>query len=121
MSSPELSNAIPVDAALAAAAGEIAAKLNAAVDCGQTIDDVALQHLMSAVTRLYAAKAGSGDHVRAFPEGGGGVCTTDVMLTTTAMLHGVNVQLFELGMWQAWTGAHALYRGEKLPADEAQA
>jgi len=26
------------------------------------------------------------------------------MVTVTAMLKAVNVQLFELGMWQAWAG-----------------
>jgi hypothetical protein len=27
-----------------------------------------------------------------------------VMVTVTAMLKAVNLQLFELGMWQAWSG-----------------
>jgi hypothetical protein len=32
------------------------------------------------------------------------VTATDVMVTATAMLKAVNLQLFELGMWQAWSG-----------------
>jgi hypothetical protein len=31
----------------------------------------------------------------------------DVMLVTTEMLHGVNVQVFELSMWQSFTGRTA--------------
>jgi hypothetical protein len=29
---------------------------------------------------------------------------TEVMVTVTAMLKAVNLQLFELGMWQTWSG-----------------
>jgi hypothetical protein len=32
------------------------------------------------------------------------VTATDAVVTITAMLKAVNVQLFELGMWQAWSG-----------------
>ena len=39
----------------------------------------------------------------AFPEGAE-VTATDAVVTTTAILKAVNVQLFELGMWQAWSG-----------------
>jgi hypothetical protein len=30
-----------------------------------------------------------------------------VMVTASAMLKAVNLQLFELGMWQAWSGRQA--------------
>ena len=29
---------------------------------------------------------------------------TEVMVTVTAILKAVNLQVFELGMWQAWSG-----------------
>ena len=29
---------------------------------------------------------------------------TEVMVTVTAMLKAVNLHVFELGMWQAWSG-----------------
>ena len=32
------------------------------------------------------------------------VTATEVMVTVTAMLKAVNLQVFELGMWQAWSG-----------------
>jgi hypothetical protein len=38
------------------------------------------------------------------PQGGGGVTVTDAMVTVTDLLHSLNVQLFELSMWQAMTG-----------------
>ena len=34
----------------------------------------------------------------------GYITATDAVVTTTAILKAVNVQLFELGMWQAWSG-----------------
>ena len=36
--------------------------------------------------------------------GGPAFAATDAVVTTTAILKAVNVQLFELGMWQAWSG-----------------
>jgi hypothetical protein len=38
------------------------------------------------------------------PARGGGVTVTETMLTVTDLLHAVNVQLFELSMWQAMSG-----------------
>ena len=32
------------------------------------------------------------------------VMDTDVMVMTSALLRAVNLQVFELGMWQSWTG-----------------
>jgi len=39
----------------------------------------------------------------AFPPGAG-ITATQAMVAITAILKAVNVQLFELGMWQAWSG-----------------
>ena len=35
---------------------------------------------------------------------GADITATDAVVVTTAILKAVNVQLFELGMWQAWSG-----------------
>ncbi len=32
------------------------------------------------------------------------VTATDVAITCTAMLEAVNIQVFELGLWQSWQG-----------------
>jgi hypothetical protein len=38
------------------------------------------------------------------PPGGGSVTVTETMFVATDLLHAVNVQMFELAMWQAMTG-----------------
>ena len=38
------------------------------------------------------------------PTGGGGLTVTETMVTVTDLLHALNVQMFELAMWQAMSG-----------------
>jgi len=77
--------------------------LAAAVADPDRVPDAALRTLIGNAVRLYAVKAENG--MRApLPAGGGGVTITDAMLTVTDLLHALNVQLFELSMWQAMTG-----------------
>jgi hypothetical protein len=88
----------PVDALTRAADA-----LAAAVAEPDRIGDAELRALIAGAVRLYAVKADNG--MRApLPPGGGGVTITDAMLTVTDLLHALNVQLFELSMWQAMTG-----------------
>src|SRR5262249_360252 len=69
----------------------------------ERIPDAALRALIANALRLYAVKAEAG--MRApLPSDGGGVTITDTMLAVTDLLHALNVQLFELSMWQAMTG-----------------
>lgn len=104
-SSPALSSpdAAAVESALACVAA-LLQKTTAAVEAG---DDTAVvptevvQRVLELGTRLYAAEMQSGRALSTFGEHHG-VCATDVMITTTGMLKAVNVQLFELGMWQMW-------------------
>ena len=67
------------------------------------VPDAALRALISNAVRLYAVKAEAGMRTP-LPADGGGVTITDAMLTITDLLHALNVQLFELSMWQAMTG-----------------
>ena len=77
--------------------------LAAALADPERIPDAALRALIANALRLYAAKAEAG--MRApLPADGGGVMITDAMLAVTDLLHALNVQLFELSMWQAMTG-----------------
>ena len=77
--------------------------LAAALADPERIPDAALRALIANAVRLYAVKAEAG--MRApLPGDGGGVTITDAMLTVTDLLHALNVQLFELSMWQAMTG-----------------
>jgi hypothetical protein len=100
------------DDLLCADVAAVALRLRAASGDPSLLSDEALQQLLCAAVRLYGQKIVDRQCMRAFPEGGGGVTATDVMIATTAMLHAVNVQMFELGMWQAWTGTHSLHQGE---------
>jgi hypothetical protein len=77
--------------------------LDAAVGDPDTIADVDLRALIAAALRLYAAKAENGMRTP-LPPGGGGLTVTDAMVAVTDILHALNVQLFELSMWQAMTG-----------------
>jgi hypothetical protein len=77
--------------------------LAAAVAEPDRVSDAELRALIANAVRLYAVKAEGG--MRApLPPGGGGVTITDAMVTVTDILHALNVQLFELSMWQAMTG-----------------
>jgi hypothetical protein len=88
MSSPE-----PRARALIASLGELDA-----------LTDGDVLALLAAAVRAYAERAESRDAaLPAFPPGAG-ITATHAMVATTAILKAVNVQLFELGMWQAWSG-----------------
>ena len=68
------------------------------------LNDNEIQALLARAVKLYAERAAASDTpLPAFPEGAQ-VTATDAVVTITAMLKAVNVQLFELGMWQAWSG-----------------
>jgi hypothetical protein len=63
----------------------------------------ALQALMAATCKAYAAQIEAGG--RHMPlTSGSGVNDTTVMLTASALLRAANLEVFELGMWQSWTG-----------------
>jgi len=80
-----------------------AAALVAAIADPDRVADGDLRALLANAVRLYAAKAEAGMRTP-LPPDGGGVTITDAMLTVTDLLHALNVQLFELSMWQAMTG-----------------
>ena len=63
----------------------------------------ALQALMAAVCRSYAAAVEAGEN---FPPLGerSRITSTDVMVTASGLLKSANLAVFELGMWQSWTG-----------------
>jgi hypothetical protein len=63
----------------------------------------ALQALMAAICKAYAAQVEAGEKLLPLPERGGATAT-DVMITASGMLKAANLAVFELGMWQSWTG-----------------
>ena len=66
--------------------------------------DADIQAMLAQAVRLYADRLAEREGaLPAFPAGAQ-VTATEVMVTVSAMLKAVNLQVFELGMWQAWTG-----------------
>ena len=63
----------------------------------------AMQALMGALCRVYAAQVENGAKYTPIPEGQA-VSPTGVMLTASGLLRAANLAVFELGMWQSWTG-----------------
>ncbi len=68
-----------------------------------TLSDADVQTRLAEAVRLYAERAEERGPLSAFPPDAN-VTATEVMVAVTAMLKAVNLQVFELGMWQAWSG-----------------
>lgn len=69
----------------------------------ERLSDGQVQDMLAKAVRLYAERAAECDGaLPAFAPDA--VSATEVMVTVTAMLKAVNLQVFELGMWQAWSG-----------------
>ena len=66
------------------------------------IDIQAQQALMSALCRLYAANDEHGNHFDALGERTT-VTATDAMVLCSALLKAVDLQVFELALWQSWS------------------
>ncbi len=88
-----------------AAATRLAADIDRAVNEGRTdlLSEEALQALMAAVCRSYSAQIEAGAHFAPLANRSR-VTSTDVMVTASGLLKAANLAVFELGMWQSWTG-----------------
>ena len=90
---------------VSAAAEKVAADIDRALAEGRTdaLTTDAIQALMAAVCRSYAAQVEAGAN---FPPlaARSQVTSTDVMTTASGLLKAANLAVFELGMWQSWTG-----------------
>jgi hypothetical protein len=86
-------------------AERMAASLEAAVSAGQacTIPDDAMRNLMTALIKVYSAKFDEGQRP-ALLAADSGVSATAVLVTTSALMKASNLEIFELGMWQSWSG-----------------
>jgi hypothetical protein len=73
------------------------------VETDTRLSDAEIQDMLAKAVRLYAQRFEEREGaLPAFsPEQ---ATATEVMVTVTAMLKAVNLQVFELGMWQAWGG-----------------
>jgi hypothetical protein len=83
---------------------QLAAQVERGLAAGETdmLSPDALQALMAAACNLYSAQVEAGQqHLPLKPLG---VPPTAVMSTASGILRAANLAVFELGMWQSWTG-----------------
>jgi hypothetical protein len=93
----------PVDGA-SADAKRLAAVLERGIVDGKLdmVTTEALQKLMAAACRVYTARLEAGDQIMPVPKNS--ISATDVMVTASGLLKAADLAVFELGMWQSWTG-----------------
>ncbi len=63
----------------------------------------AVQAMLAALCKIYSAHTEAGERYDAFSQSTP-VTPTDVMVTASGLLKAANLAVFELGMWQSWTG-----------------
>jgi hypothetical protein len=97
------SKAVPSDATLQAR--RLAADIERGLSEGQTdqLSPEALQELMAALCKNYSAQVEAGNEILPL-RGRTSVTSTDIMTTASGLLKAANLAVFELGMWQSWTG-----------------
>ena len=72
------------------------------VDGGEAMTQEALQVLTAALCRYYGTQVDGGKQFT--PVKAMSLTPTDVMVTASGLLKAANLAVFELGMWQSWTG-----------------
>jgi len=90
---------------LSGQANELAASVERALAQGRpdALAAEALQNVMAAICRAYRAQIDAGQSHLPLPPATI-VAPTDVMVTCGALLRAADLQVFELGMWQSFTG-----------------
>ena len=94
-----------IAAEVARQAGGLRALVEALLERGDVdgVPEEPIQQGLTALVKLYAAKCEAGARFPpVLPDGS--VSATAAMILTTALMQAVHVELFELGMWQAWSG-----------------
>jgi hypothetical protein len=86
-------------------ATRLAAEIERALASGKldTLTPAALHALMSACCKTYATRIEAGEDLLPIPQRST-VSPTEVMVTASGLLRAANLAVFELGMWQSWTG-----------------
>jgi phage terminase large subunit-like protein len=91
--------------ATSADATRLAAELERELSQGRTdaITPEALQAITAAICKTYSAQIESGNHYLPLAHRTA-ITSTDVMTMASGLLRAGNLAVFELGMWQSWTG-----------------
>jgi hypothetical protein len=87
-----------------AEAAKLAAELERGIVDGNldVLTAEALQKLIAAACRVYTARTEAGEKFTPVPKNS--ISATDVMVTASGLLRAADLAVFELGMWQSWTG-----------------
>jgi len=102
---PVTESAAKTAATASVQATRLAADIERALADGRidTLSPQALQALMAAACKAFAAQIEAGNPVAALAQRTT-VTPTEVMVTASGLLRAANLAVFELGMWQSWTG-----------------
>jgi hypothetical protein len=86
-------------------ATKLAAEIERALASGtlDTLTPQALHALMGACCKNYATRVEAGEDLLPLAQRTT-VSPTEVMVTASGLLRAANLAVFELGMWQSWTG-----------------
>jgi len=86
-------------------ATKLAAEIEKALVSGKldSLTPQALHALMSACCKTYAIRVEAGEDLLPLAQRTT-VSPTEVMVTASGLLRAANLAVFELGMWQSWTG-----------------
>ena len=95
---------VEVVAGASADANRLAAVLERGIVDGKLdmVTAEALQKLIAAACRVYTARVEAGEPI--MPVSKNSISATDVMVTASGLLKAADLAVFELGMWQSWTG-----------------
>jgi len=97
--------AVAADGTASAEATALAARIERDLREGKldTLTPQAFQALMAALCKSYGSQLEAGADFLPLADRAS-VSPTEVMTTTSALLKSANLAVFELGMWQSWTG-----------------
>jgi hypothetical protein len=86
-------------------ATRLAAEIERALSGGRldALTPQALHALMGACCKTYATRVEAGEDLLPLAQRST-VSPTEVMVTASGLLRAANLAVFELGMWQSWTG-----------------
>jgi hypothetical protein len=83
---------------------QLAAEMERGMEAGRPIvSEEARAKLMAVLCKIYSQQVQAGVPEPAI-DTRSGVSPTDVMITASGLLKAADLQVFELGMWQSWTG-----------------
>jgi hypothetical protein len=95
--------AMPSEASIQASALAAAIEKSLIDGPNDTLSEQASQDLLAALCKSYSARVEAGEQTLPI-RGRTSVNSTDIMTTASGLLKAANLAVFELGMWQSWTG-----------------